>query len=114
MICAAERSQLATISGRTPARMALVGRLSQIAGMCRSQARARCERRRCNCARVNMIKPQKAGYCPQAVNGHAALLTGRITRRKGLKARKIVDIGPATEPPSTRALRRSGRDAGHV
>jgi hypothetical protein len=44
-----------------------------------------------------MIKPQKAGYCPQAVNGHAALLTGRITRRKGLKARKIVDIGPAAD-----------------
>ena len=55
-----DRSQLATISGRTPARAALVGRLSQIAGTCRSQARARCERRRCNWARVNMIKPQRS------------------------------------------------------
>ena len=62
-MCAAERSQLAAISVRTPARSAFADRLSQIAGMCRSQARARCERRLCNCARVAMIHLREPGIC---------------------------------------------------
>src|SRR6516164_413030 len=55
MMCAAERSQLATISVRTPARSAFVRRLSQIAGTCLSHACVRRVRRLCNCARVCMI-----------------------------------------------------------
>src|SRR5271169_2470653 len=73
MMCAAERSQLATISGRTSARCALVGRLSQIAGMCRSHARARCERRLCSCARVNMISLREPGTARYRVSGYAVL-----------------------------------------
>ena len=91
-MCAADRSQLAAISVRTPARSVFADRLSQIAGMCRSQARARCERRRCNCARVAMITSGSQGYACHwsASMSHCGLAPAADAKGKGPES------GPST------------------